>query len=60
MDLANDFEPILMRNTTKNVFGEDISDRKIEHEYQEKDGSTRMGEISLGKSIFANVNGVTV
>ena len=59
VDLADDFEPILMRNTTKNVFGEDISTTKIDYEYLEKDGSVRKDDISIGKSIFSNVNGIT-
>ena len=59
VDLADDFEPILMRNTTKNVFGEDIMETKIDHEYEDKDGSIRMGDISIGKAVFANVNGIT-
>ena len=51
IDLANDFEEILMRNTTKNVFGKDISDTKIKFEFQEPDG-IRYGKLPMARSVF--------
>lgn len=33
MELSTDFEEILLRNTTMNVFGKDISDTKIGYEF---------------------------
>lgn len=42
-----------MRNTTMNVFGKDISDTKIEFEFQEENG-IRTGELPVAASIFRN------
>ena len=53
IDLAHDFEEILMRNTTKNVFGVDISDTKLSFEFLEK-GGIREDKITVGKAIFQN------
>ena len=56
LEISRDFEEILIRNSTKNIFGKDLSDEIIEWEHIDDDEKVTMGEIAIKKAIFSNFN----
>jgi hypothetical protein len=55
IEISGDFEEILMKNTTKNVFSKDISDTLIDWDSYES-GKLTKTQMKVGKAIFAIFN----
>ena len=55
IEISGDFEEILMKNTTKNVFSKDISDTLIDWDSYEN-GKLTKTQMKVGKAIFAIFN----
>jgi hypothetical protein len=56
LEISGDFEEILIRNSTKNIFGKDLSDEIIEWEHIDDDEKVTKGKMNIGKAIFSNMN----